>query len=332
VTLGVYDKGIASAHAFGQARHQLFSTVYWHHTSRIAKAMLQYATVIGLPNKVFDPTESANKTNTELEIRERLLEFVKSLKPPFEFRQHESLHPSSSPKSKLNLSSEPPDQAITTIPGDLSRARGSIGTTKGMAWYPGVAWTDWLMMRWISQLPGSSEKSCNLIDGILARRLYKRIATFARGGAYEHLIKDLELLLWPQRLNLSKKLHNRICERLKRDWADLNTQTSMTQSYFEKLCASNLLVLLDIPIPSKKMGYNRPLGVVPELKEKSYQQNARAASEDKKWTEIMREMMEGISPVRVLCHPDIRNLVSALYEPVEVSMANELKELLRPRI
>jgi hypothetical protein len=102
----------------------------------------------------------------------------------------------------------------------------------------------------------------------------------------------------------------------------------MTQSAFEELCSSNLLVLLDIPIPSKKMGYDRPLGVVPELKEKSYQQNARAASEDKSWSNIMQKMMEGIAPVRVLCHPDIRNLVSALFEPVETAMAKELSELL----
>jgi hypothetical protein len=39
-------------------------------------------------------------------------------------------------------------------------------------------------------------------------------------------------------------------------------------------------------------------------------------------------MMEGIAPVRVLCHPDIRNLVSALFEPVETAMAKELSELL----
>jgi HD superfamily phosphohydrolase len=328
VTLGVYDKGIASAHAFGQARHQLFSTVYWHHTSRIAKAMLQYATVIGLPQEVFGPNETTDRVNKEFEIRERLLEFVKSLKPPFDLRAHDSPHTPLGEEPGLDLSAEPPDQVIATVPGDSSGARSGAGATKGMPWYPGVAWTDWLMMRWVGDLPNSSDQSRNLIDGILARRLYKRIAAFPRGAAHEHLIQALEERLWPERLDLCKRLHERIYDELSRNWAKLDTQTNMTQSAFEELCSSNLLVLLDIPIPSKKMGYDRPLGVVPELKEKSYQQNARAASEDKSWSNIMQKMMEGIAPVRVLCHPDIRNLVSALFEPVETAMAKELSELL----
>ena len=46
--------------------------------------MLQYATAMGLPDEVFNPVRSKAEPK-EIEIRERLLEFVKSLHPPFEF-------------------------------------------------------------------------------------------------------------------------------------------------------------------------------------------------------------------------------------------------------
>ena len=80
ITLGVYDKGLVSAHAFGQARYQLLSTVYWHHTTRIAKSMLQYATASALPPLVLG-TPSAERDDKELEIREQLLAFIKNLVP-----------------------------------------------------------------------------------------------------------------------------------------------------------------------------------------------------------------------------------------------------------
>ena len=102
----------------------------------------------------------------------------------------------------------------------------------------------------------------------------------------------------------------------------------MSKSDFDRLAQSHLLVLLDVPSPGKKIGYDRPLGVVPELREKSYHQDTRNASEDISWREVMNRMLEGIAPVRVLCHPHIRNLVGSIYAPVEASMARELGNLL----
>ena len=81
------------------------------------------------------------------------------------------------------------------------------------------------------------------------------------------------------------KVHERVVHRLNRDWAHLNTATTMGKSEFDKLCDSNLIILIDVPSPSKKIGYDRPLGVVPGVREKSYQQDARQASEDKSWRE-----------------------------------------------
>ena len=325
VTLGVYDKGLVSAHAFGQARYQLFSTVYWHHTSRIIKTMLQYATAWGLPRVTFGPN-TADREHKEVQIREQLLAFVKSLVPPFDVPRDRSISShTDDARVKTDLAAEPPQEVLTVVTAEGNHEDICI---EDKDWYPGIAWTDWLMLRWIQELPEANEKSRNLIHGILTRQLYKRVATFTRGGTHSDLIRKLDDLQWPDRLDLSIELHNHVYERLSRDWANLNTASTMTKTDFEGLCDSHLLTIIDIPNSSKKIGYDRPLGVVPELKEKSYHQDTRHAGEDKRWRDIMNRMIEGIAPVRVLCHPDVRNLISSIYAPVESSIAKVIADLL----
>ena len=74
---------------------------------------------------------------------------------------------------------------------------------------------------------------------------------------------------------------------------------------------------------------------MPELKEKLYHQNVRQAAEDKPWRKIMEDMVEGSAPVRILCHPDVRNLVNAVYannalqNPAEREIANDVSEAIR---
>jgi len=327
VSLGVYDKGLVSAHAFGQARYQLLSTVYWHHTARIIKTMLQYATAWGLPRDVFGPS-GREREQKELEIRERLLEFVKSLVPPFQVPSEKPHRPSPRHEADLDLAAEPSEQVIATIADDTGHETDDRDKAEEKGWYPGIAWTDWLMLRWIDGLPNASLQSRKLIHGIQTRRLYKRVATFKRGEVHADLIRRLDELQWLDRVDLCTKLHKQVCERLRRDWGAPNTATTMRKSEFETLCDSNLLILIDISSFSKKMGYDRPLGVVPELKEKSYHQDTRQAVEDKSWREIMNKMIEGIAPVRVLCHPDIRNLVLSVYAPMVTSMAKAIADCL----
>jgi len=319
IALGVYDKGLVSAHAFGQARYELLSTVYWHHTTRITKCMLQYATVWGLPPTVFG-LRDANRENKELELRQTLLEFVKELVPPFRGRYEDSLRNTRRSEESLDLTAQPPEQVIDAVAEDRNQAVERQLPTSGDNWYPGIAWSDWLMLNWISHLPNASVQSQNLVRGIQSRRLYKRIATFARNGPHGDLIRTLDNLDWQERLSSCKKLHAIVVKLLKRDWEHLSTVIPMDKSEFDKLCESNLLILMDVPNPSKKGGYERPLGVVPELKERLYHQHGRQATEDADWKKIMAQMIEGSAPLRVLCHPDVRNLVSAAFAP---SSAND---------
>jgi hypothetical protein len=145
-----------------------------------------------------------------------------------------------------------------------------------------VAWTDWLMLQWIADLPDATVQSRGLIAGIQRRRLYKRIATFARGGPQEQdmIIRQFDEKRWPEKLEICRRVHAEVYKRLRRDWTHLNTVTPMDENGLDTLAEQHLLILIDLPRPDQKIGYDRPLGVVPELKERLYHQDARQAYDD----------------------------------------------------
>jgi HD superfamily phosphohydrolase len=323
VALGVYDKGIVSAHAFGQARYQLLATVYWHHTARIIKAMLQYATAIALPKEVFNPEDDVSLP-VVIQIRERLLQFIKSLVPPFSVSNVSEEELSPIANTSLDLVAKPTEEVINII----EDTEPNLHTGDENAWYPGISWTDWLMLRWIANLPDANSESSNLILGLQKRQLYKRVITLSH-DENSALVSGLVRLTWPDRVKLCRKLHESVRRRLSRDWDKLDTATNMSDSDFDNLSRANLLIIIDIPDAGRKIGYDRPLGIVPELKDKSYQQDTRKAHDDKEWQSTIASMIRGISPVRVLCHPDVRNLVSSLYKPREIEklIADGLKNL-----
>jgi HD superfamily phosphohydrolase len=319
ITLGVYDKGLVSAHAFGLARYQLLSTVYWHHTTRIIKAMLQYSTVMALPDTVFSSKSEAEPK--QLEIRQKLLAFVRQLVPPFKLP--EEFYRPLEASVALDLSAEPPQRVIDAVVNDRESDKEALPDTE--EWYPGVAWTDWLMLQWIANLPDATVQSRNLIGGIQRRRLYKRIATFARGGPHDSLIRRFDEKTWPEKLDICRRFNEEVRKRLKRNWTHLNTVTPMDENGLDLLARQHLLILIDLPRPDQKIGYDEPLGVVPELKERLYHQDARQAFGDIAWRNIMVNMTMSSAPLRILCHPDIRTLVSAAYAPSEDSSSGPLE-------
>jgi HD superfamily phosphohydrolase len=328
--LGVYDKGLVSAHAFGLARYQLLATVYWHHTSRIIKAMLQYATAMGLPKKLFGSKTKARESK-EIQIRQQLIKFIKDLTPPFleplnaVFASGKSkLTETREERVQLDLAAEPKDQVIAE---QENKGDKTAQAAEAAAWYPGISWTDWLMLRWIAQLEAATAYSRNLIHNLQRRRLYKRIATFERvdGTSHQDMISKLDRLSWPDRIDLCKNIHGKLRDQLRAKWTDLNT-TTISKDEFDELCESHLLILVDIPQPSEKMGYKQALGIVPELKEKSYHPDTRQARDDAPWRGTLNKMIDGVAPIRVLCHPDVRSAISSVYAPVDEENPNATLE------
>ncbi|MFB0522558.1 MAG: protein kinase, partial [Candidatus Bathyarchaeia archaeon] len=195
VTIGVYEKGRASAAAFSLARYLLYASVYWHHTSRIIKAMLQYAVAMILPPEVFNETTRIGKARIS-EIQQKLLDFIKTMVPPFK-ETLERLYPSSfEQETKVRLAEKPSGDVLSRL--ELERGAEERRKTEEWLWYPGIATTDWLMLDWLKTLSSSERgtRGVTLIDAIQRRNLYKRVYTISRTEENRQFVEQLTELSW----------------------------------------------------------------------------------------------------------------------------------------
>lgn len=319
VTIGVYEKGRASASAFSLARYLMYSSVYWHHTARIIKAMLHYATAMILPPEVFY-TSTSGKIR---EVREKLIHFVLNLTPPFEEIEKGILSARSFfDVDKLPVKGEPPSDVLKTIVEGKMVSKSIEEHEK--VWYPGISTTDWLMLNWLKTLSKSKEdvRGIALIDMIQQRKLYKRVYTIQIDNANKELVTKLEALKWLDRIKLCENMQGFIYETIEERKDDLETKPLTHIDDVRRLFTSNLLVLVDIPDPEKYAGTGRPLIYVPELERKTYYQNGILPVRADNLVRALEFLMKSISPVRVLCHPDIRQWIGACFRP------NDMREII----
>lgn len=307
VTIGIYEKGAASASAFSLARYLLHASVYWHHASRILKAMLQYATVLILPREVFAGDEDRIK-----EIRQKLVHFIKSyLIPPSDQLQQE-LKPRVFPRSKKEpITMEPKGDAMV----EFAKSR----TERLAGWYPGMCRTDWQMLNWLSGLSTttSGNKGVALINLILQRQLYKRAYTMHYDKSVETLntIGRLESLNWLDRVRLCENVQDLVRAMIRKKEPSIPTILHPPSDKVESIFDENLAILVDTP-NYKRFVSDRPLVYVPELQSKTYYQESPAQSYN--LNEALDSLMKSISPIRVLCHPQLRQRVGACVSPDEM--------------
>ena len=313
VTIGVYQKGRASASAFSLARYLLYASVYWHHTSRIIKAMLQYSTVLILPDEVFYDSEDKIR-----EIREKLLHFVKQLIPPFEERWSARPRGQALEPKKIALEAEPPSDVLKELMEDERNGRSH----EEPVWYPGISVTDRLMLKWLKSLATSAkgDRGITLINTILERQLYKRAYTIERLDYNNEMLNILDGLKWPQRIKLSELVQKRVHQTIKYRERDLETRPLTSIDEVDRLFANDLVILVDIPNPRKYAESGRPLIYHPELEKKTYYHDEVLSIKEENLSAALESLMESISPVRILCHPATLQWIRASIEPKEMRM------------
>jgi len=304
VTIGIYEKGAASASAFSLARYLLHASVYWHHASRILKTMLQYATVLILPREVFSGDEGKIK-----ELRQKLIHFIKTnliptpdqlqQKPRSRFLGHSKKEP---------ITASPSEDAMTD--SEKTRTESLVG------WYPGMCRTDWQMLNWLSGLAAetSGNKGVALIDLICQRQLYKRSYTMHYDKSVEtlNLIGRLESLNWLDRVRLCESVQDLVRDMIRKKEPSIPTILHPPSDKVESVFNENLAILVDIP-NYKRFVSDRPLVYVPELQNKTYYQESPTQSSN--LNEALDSLMKSISPVRVLCHYQLRQRVGACVSP-----------------
>jgi HD superfamily phosphohydrolase len=301
VTIGVYEKGRASADSFGLSRYLLYSSVYWHHTSRILKAMLQYATTMLLPQEVF----STGSDTRISEIRGKLVDFLLNLVPPFEESKDHAKSTSREKVRKQPVAKPPEFDVIDQV---IEREAIRAASKRAKSWYPGICNSDWLMLEWLKGL-SHSPKAVKLIELIQRRKLYKRSFAFQRDDTNRDLITQLDHLDWPEKVALCEivqkdtkyLLELRMREepsRLSRSLADPET--------IDRVFNENFGILIDIPDPKTMTARERPLIYIPELERKTYYHESMSPVKAQSLTAALELLMESISPVRLLCHPQLR--------------------------
>lgn len=323
VTIGVYEKGESSARALGLSRALLYSSVYWHHASRVIKAMLQYGTVLSIGDDVLD---GAKKDSIDA-FRRELSSFVLQLIPSSsdEAIHNENLRISKeSRKEKMMLDQEVTDHVERTIDG--------VGIEEESVphiiekWYPGISWSDWKMIKWLAERETNDPRGAQLLNALTERHLYKRVFSFEWSyWADEDIRKTLEGLNWRKRIELSMRLEDQIVKSVQ---AIRTPSRTLNPDELESLRKNNLLILVDIPNPRTKRGFQQPLAIVPELKQKSYYQEMSQAQQDSEWSQVLSSMMDASAPVRLLCHPALRNDASRALLNKKGSIANVIKDVI----
>lgn len=306
VTIGVYEKGRASADSLNLARYLLFSSVYWHHTSRILKSMLHYAVALILPADVFGPTADVKVT----EIRERLLSFIVELIPPFHEIEKELQPIRPSKETKQPITTPPPQDVFE----DLVKSKKDVVSMgrPPVSWYPGISLCDLFMINWLKKLgqPSSNtSRGIALLELIQNRRLYKRAYTIQRSDENRNLTMTLDELKWPDRIRLCEKIQENVFQFIRIREPNLDTKPLTGFDELQRLFANKLVFLVDIPNPKKMIGLERPLVCVQELETKTYYDEDVSPVKADNLTESLAQLMDSIAPIRILCHEKIRQWV-----------------------
>jgi len=309
-TIGVYEKGRASADSFGLARYLMHASVYWHHTSRILKSMLQYATAILLPPEIFNPSAEGQIK----EVHQKLLDFIIQLVPPFSEIKQETESKKRQETEKVPVATQPSSDVLESISKEMSdlESEEELATQ----WYPGISTTDWLMLNWLKEL-SLSQFGGALINCILERKLYKRAHAIQRDD-HRDLVQKLQDLTWPNRVKLCQKVQESIYGSIRDKETLIETRPLTGLDEVQRLLTTNLAILIDIPDPRKITGFGRPLIYVPELERKTYYHERMSPIKAESLTESMELLMDSIAPIRVLCHPSIRQWVCSCVSPNEM--------------
>lgn len=323
VTVGVYEKGISAAKAFGQARTQLYSSVYWHHTSRIMKSMVQYALAICLYDDDYELIENEKRTR----IKRQHFEFAKKLNPTNNVEEiiSENLNYNFDQEVE-GMMEETADAAIEEVE-DHSVSGDDPTITRG-TWHPGTAWTDYIMLHWLKNLPGIDDRATDLLDRLATRRLYKRVIKLPFEEDPESTTYRIRQLDWGERLELCEMVQEDIKEALISGEADEmfgNVGTTTTSGAKKEdiidILDSELAILIDAPDPGDVgFDWTRPLVKVPQLRSKTYYQDSDDPQIEEDWVETLSSMMKSAAPVRVICHPELRQVISSSFYPARENL------------
>lgn len=287
--IGVHAKGKVAAEFVSVARYAMFSQGYWHHAVRAMKAMLTRS-VQALVALATD--EERNK------FQSAFITFVMALP--------ESLYERGPSQMPL----------LETLP-----STSELVPQSAIPIVPQLAPTDVATLKWLQQqLVSRKRPEATLIEGLLKRRLFKRLWVVSR---------DMEQLRWDQIIRLWSNLSRRkrfeaayefeklIAKQLQEKGTKAITEfpSEKTESEVQLRVAGHAPWLL-IDIPGTRPGAEVGLFYVLEGQRRQLRKDERVAGviqESDVWKQYARDLFESAGKIRVFCD-------SALVDPIEASL------------
>lgn len=305
-SLGVYEHGQAAAESLAFVRYLLYLSIYWHHTVRASKAMLQEIfKTIKNPKKFIKDIEA--KTNSEedigdFEIIKMMLEYVNKTR----YKIADNIKEMSNLFEKRNLY-----KRIYTI--HYEREKELLEKFRNACAYYRNDFCnklqkkicEKLILKYIDKL----KEQCNtLIKGI------------NKSDKYKDLLKKLYIIKNKNNfLNMDsikeEKLYAKIISSIKR----LNKLIKKGKKH-EKLFKQTNLILVDAPDIKYGTKFDLKFVVAANKAGQNYSSGDNLGEHTSAvWNRINKELMNLIAKGRVFCHPDIRDNIGSFLQPLEIS-------------
>lgn len=285
--IGVHAKGKVAAEFLTMARYAMFSQVYWHHAVRAQKAMLARAVA----------TLLAKMTDSEKEkFRAEFLEMVCALP--------ESMYRNKSEQKHLFNSVTVPESATNLSAGtDLVATDAAVLT--------------WLRDRMNAK---SLVASAELIQGILTRKLFKRLWVVSRntvdGKEWDDLCDLWGKLSANQKDIAARQFEKKIALRLgaSNPAIDVTMMKASDATQLATQLTGAMTPWLLIDLPGAKSGSDVGLHYVSEVQARRMRKDDRAIGTleaSAAWTQYAGNLRSAAGNVRVFCDERLVETVDA---------------------
>lgn len=272
--IGVHAKGKVAAEFLALARYAMFSQAYWHHVVRSQKAMLLRAVKALL--SLYDTEEKINKFKTE--FFEMVINLPKSFYEP----------------ETLSLFPDERKPILHTFRKDTD-----------------LATTDAAVLSWFhKKLYVSERPECSLIEGILTRRLFKRLWVVSHEmeeGKWNKIVEAWDKLDRYKRHIVSIEFEKAISSCLKpeviKDVTILDS-TKAKEIINKKTAALEPWLLVDIPGP--RPGSDIGMHYVLEGQRRQLRKDSRSMGDLKEstiWRNYAKYLRRATGKVRIFCEP-----------------------------
>lgn len=325
--IGVYEKGQTAAESFAFGRYLLYQSLYWHHTARAIRAMLNEAIIPAITLKHTSLPLIVKKYNPETDLlkeedilktyrRQDLIEYAK--------------------KHKIKINSNAKKEVIFKVIINEQKSITTLSAYKGFDGFLDTL-TETKLNLSIKNILTLTEQCTNevgkkLIEMIKKRNYYKRIYTIHKDdkAIYEIFTERVSNHKEAYQKRLAEELKIKFKTRLKQKQLELekkgrsietlilsDDRVSEVESYLEDI--EMLPIICDAP--PKVLGGNEFLRLIPEPYRHRYNYENRTeigSNISTIYNNIYRELMEQSSKGRIFCYPKIRDSLLHLLKPKDI--------------